>query len=297
MARIQRRPRRRPFNSLSAAGRPFPHARDRLLRRRRRRTRPRLALCGFVGAARPSAAVEPREGVRLGVAVRGGARPDEGRTDWVDGSTMAADATLRTTARRDDGERYRETLSRMVQESGGKTPSGEDLARFGRTRAGFVLLAFAVVAGNPAEVPPGGVVSPTAARAAVIADAAGRRRKASRRMAGRRQAVRSRVALARAHGARAHRRRRSLADAARGAGVSAGARAAGWRRRSLTDAVAGAMPTTGGADPARRCRRGEGDRRHHCNEKYGEVAHLRLRSERESRPCRSAPARRRAKRV
>ena len=47
----------------------------------------------------------------------------------VDGSTMEANAALRTIVRRDDGESYREMLTRMAKESGIDAPSAEDLAR------------------------------------------------------------------------------------------------------------------------------------------------------------------------
>jgi IS5 family transposase len=57
----------------------------------------------------------------------------------VDGSTMEANAALRTIVRRDSGESYREMLRRMAQESGIETPSAEDLARFDRKRKGKTL--------------------------------------------------------------------------------------------------------------------------------------------------------------
>jgi transposase len=57
----------------------------------------------------------------------------------VDGSTMEANAALRSIVRRDNGETYREMLTRMAQESGVKTPSAEDLARFDKKRKGKKL--------------------------------------------------------------------------------------------------------------------------------------------------------------
>jgi transposase len=54
----------------------------------------------------------------------------------VDGSTMEANAALRTIVRRDNGESYRAMLTRMAQESGVETPTAEDLARFDRKRKG-----------------------------------------------------------------------------------------------------------------------------------------------------------------
>ena len=57
----------------------------------------------------------------------------------VDGSTMEANAALHTVVRRDNGESYREMLTRMAKESGIDTPSAEDLARFDRKRKGKTL--------------------------------------------------------------------------------------------------------------------------------------------------------------
>jgi transposase len=54
----------------------------------------------------------------------------------VDGSTLEANAALRTIVRRDNGESYREMLARMAKESGVETPTAEDLARFDRKRKG-----------------------------------------------------------------------------------------------------------------------------------------------------------------
>jgi transposase len=48
----------------------------------------------------------------------------------VDGSTMEANAALRTIVRRSDGETYRRMLERMAKESGIDTPTTADLARF-----------------------------------------------------------------------------------------------------------------------------------------------------------------------
>ena len=55
------------------------------------------------------------------------------------GSTMEANAALRTIVRRDNGESYRDMLRRMAQESGVETPTAEDLARFDRKRKGKTL--------------------------------------------------------------------------------------------------------------------------------------------------------------
>ena len=63
----------------------------------------------------------------------------KGERIGVDGSTMEANAALRTIVRRDNGESYREMLTRMAQESGIETPTAEDLARFDRKRKGKTL--------------------------------------------------------------------------------------------------------------------------------------------------------------
>jgi transposase len=63
----------------------------------------------------------------------------KGERIGVDGSTMEANAALRTIVRRDSAESYREMLTRMAKESGIDTPSAEDLARFDRKRKGKTL--------------------------------------------------------------------------------------------------------------------------------------------------------------
>jgi hypothetical protein len=57
----------------------------------------------------------------------------------VDGSTMEANAALRTIVRRDSGESYRQMLTRMAQESGIETPTIDDLVRLDRKRKGKTL--------------------------------------------------------------------------------------------------------------------------------------------------------------
>jgi hypothetical protein len=57
----------------------------------------------------------------------------KGERIGVDGSTMEANAALRTIVR------YRAMLTRMAKESGVETPSAEDLARFDRKRKGKTL--------------------------------------------------------------------------------------------------------------------------------------------------------------
>ena len=63
----------------------------------------------------------------------------KGERIGVDGSTMEANAALRTIVRRDSGESYRAMLTRMAKESGVETPTAEDLARFDRKRKGKTL--------------------------------------------------------------------------------------------------------------------------------------------------------------
>jgi hypothetical protein len=63
----------------------------------------------------------------------------KGERIGVDGSTMEANAALRTIVRRDNGETYRKMLTRMAKESGIETPSAEDLARLDRKRKGKKL--------------------------------------------------------------------------------------------------------------------------------------------------------------
>ena len=57
----------------------------------------------------------------------------------VDGSTMEANAALRTIVRRENGETYRQMLTRMAQESGLATPTIDDLVRLDRARKGKKL--------------------------------------------------------------------------------------------------------------------------------------------------------------
>ena len=57
----------------------------------------------------------------------------------VDGSTMEANAALRAIVRRDNGETYREMLTRMAEESGVETPTIDDLVRLDCKRKGKKL--------------------------------------------------------------------------------------------------------------------------------------------------------------
>jgi len=63
----------------------------------------------------------------------------KGERIGVDGSTMEANAALRTIVRRDSGETYRAMLTRMAQESGVETPTIDDLVRLDRKRKGKKL--------------------------------------------------------------------------------------------------------------------------------------------------------------
>ena len=63
----------------------------------------------------------------------------KGERIGVDGSTMEANAALRTIVRRDSGETYRQMLTRMAQESGVATPTIDDLVRLDRKRKGKKL--------------------------------------------------------------------------------------------------------------------------------------------------------------
>lgn len=63
----------------------------------------------------------------------------KGKRIGVDGSTMEANAALRSIVRREDGKTYRETLAAMAKESGIETPSTEDLIRLDKNRKGKKL--------------------------------------------------------------------------------------------------------------------------------------------------------------
>jgi transposase len=63
----------------------------------------------------------------------------KGERIGVDGSTMEANAALRTIVRRENGETYRQMLTHMAQESGVATPTIDDLVRLDRARKGKKL--------------------------------------------------------------------------------------------------------------------------------------------------------------
>jgi transposase len=58
----------------------------------------------------------------------------DGKTIGVDGSTLEANAALRSIIRRDTGESYDEFLTRLAKESGIETPTREDLVKLDKTR-------------------------------------------------------------------------------------------------------------------------------------------------------------------
>ena len=145
--------------AVAAAWAVLPHAHDRLFGDRQR-ARDRLALRGelvslrdFLGLSNrdkvpdhswlsrtrsrlPHEAHEKAFGFVLKlVAERGLVKGKR----WIDGSTMEANAALRTIVRRDNGESYRQMLTRMAKESGIDTLGAEDLARFDRKRKGKTL--------------------------------------------------------------------------------------------------------------------------------------------------------------
>ena len=59
----------------------------------------------------------------------------KGKTVGIDGTTLEANAALRSIVRRDTGEGYQEFLTRLAQESGIATPTREQLAKLDRKRA------------------------------------------------------------------------------------------------------------------------------------------------------------------
>jgi len=58
----------------------------------------------------------------------------DGKTLGVDGTTLEANAALRSIVRRDTGEGYQEFLTRLAKASGIETPTREDLAKLDRER-------------------------------------------------------------------------------------------------------------------------------------------------------------------
>jgi hypothetical protein len=60
----------------------------------------------------------------------------QGERIGIDASTMAANAAMRSIRRREDGESYREMLTRMAEASGMATPTAAELKQFDRERKG-----------------------------------------------------------------------------------------------------------------------------------------------------------------
>ena len=60
----------------------------------------------------------------------------KGKTLGVDGSTMEANAAMRSIVRREGGQSYRAFLEELAKASGIETPTAEDLARLDRQRKG-----------------------------------------------------------------------------------------------------------------------------------------------------------------
>src|SRR5256885_10087449 len=58
----------------------------------------------------------------------------DGKTIGVDGTTLEANAAMRSIVRRDTGESYTEFLTKLAKASGIETPTQEDLARMDRKR-------------------------------------------------------------------------------------------------------------------------------------------------------------------
>src|SRR5439155_945390 len=63
----------------------------------------------------------------------------DGKTIGVDGTTLEANAAMRSIVRRDTGESYTEFLTKLAKASGIETPTQEDLAKLERTRAMTVM--------------------------------------------------------------------------------------------------------------------------------------------------------------
>src|SRR5204863_232727 len=59
----------------------------------------------------------------------------KGKTVGIDGTTLEANAAMRSIVRRDTGEGYEEFLRRLAEESGIATPTREQLAKLDRKRA------------------------------------------------------------------------------------------------------------------------------------------------------------------
>jgi transposase len=58
----------------------------------------------------------------------------QGKTVGIDGTTLEANAAMRSIVRRDTGEGYQQFLTKLAKESGIETPTREDLARLDKKR-------------------------------------------------------------------------------------------------------------------------------------------------------------------
>src|SRR5437667_3080549 len=64
----------------------------------------------------------------------------KGKTVGIDGTTLEANAAMRSIVRRDTGEGYEEFLRRLAEESGIATPTREQLAKLDRLlNQGFLI--------------------------------------------------------------------------------------------------------------------------------------------------------------
>ena len=68
------------------------------------------------------------------LGVLDGAGLIKGKTIGVDGTTLEANAAMKSIVRRDDGRSYQEFLTDLAKSSGIETPTREDLARIDRKR-------------------------------------------------------------------------------------------------------------------------------------------------------------------
>src|SRR5207237_9174862 len=59
----------------------------------------------------------------------------KGKTIGIDGTTLEANAAMRSIVRRETGEGYQEFLTRLAKDSGIATPTREQLAKLDRKRA------------------------------------------------------------------------------------------------------------------------------------------------------------------
>jgi transposase len=88
-----------------------------------------------ISKARKRIAIEAHQSVFTWVlGVLDGAGLIKGKTIGVDGTTLEANAAMKSIVRRDDGRSYQEFLTELATSSGIETPTREDLARLDRNR-------------------------------------------------------------------------------------------------------------------------------------------------------------------